>query len=446
MKQLIILLGILFIGSSFSNAQADCTETPPDGMAPIAAFSIFQSNYLNGDFAFALKYGRWFVCNNIKEVEGMNTYDLSNQYDKLITIYEELGRESNDTSIREAYIDTAQTLLNQKLDLFGDDEAERFDIILQRGRFYQMNYDMIEGGLQKAYQDYATLFEMDAEKALNLGDGYYLRQTLNNFVRNDARDKAQAIIDAVKPYADGEMLEFIEEQQQELLGSPEERIAYFEPIVEENPEDLAAWKELAKAYESVGNREKTKEVLLKLNELDPSYDTSLELAELAESNANYQEADRYLKEALELTDDDEDKLDLYLRIADANNNMENFSAAKGFVQEALKINPNSGNALIKMATIYGSAVTDCVEDGDRNLQAQDKVVFWLVLDYLNKAKRVDPSVANTVDRQLSIYEEVTPNAEDKFFTLNLEEGDKTIKVDGSLMPCYSFINETTTIR
>lgn len=134
-----------------------------------------------------------------------------------------------------------------------------------------------------------------------------------------------------------------------------------------------------------------------------------------------------------------------MRIADANISLENFSEAKGFVQEALKINPNSGNTLIKMATIYGSAVTACVDDGDRNLQAEDKVVFWVVLDYLNKAKRVDPSVANAVDRQLSTYEDVTPNAEDKFFTLDLEEGDK-IRVDGSLMDCYSFINETTTVR
>jgi len=64
---------------------------------------------------------------------------------------------------------------------------------------------------------------------------------------------------------------------------------------------------------------------------------------------------------------------------------------------------------------------------------------------LNKAKRVDPSVANSVDRQFSTYEEVTPNSEDKFFTLDLKNGD-SITIDGSLMSCYSFINETTTVR
>jgi tetratricopeptide (TPR) repeat protein len=445
MKQLIILLGLLFISSSFSNAQADCAENPPDGLAPIAAYSLFQGNFKDGDFAFALKYGRWFVCNNIESVEGVSSYRLDRQYDRMITIYGELGRESDDESLRKAYVDTALTLYSDQLELFGDDPDERFDIILKRGRFYQTNYDIIEGGLQKAYQDYVTLFEMDPERALNLGDGYYLRQALNNFVRNDDTDGAQALIDAVKPYAEGEMLDYIEEEQQDLLGSPEERITYFEAIVEENPEDVNAWNELADAYESTGDREKRKEVLLKLNELDPTYDITIELAELAESDANYRTADQYLKEALELTDDNEERIELYLRIADANISMDNFSAAKGFVHEALSINPNSGNALIKMATVYGSAVTNCVDSGDRNLQAEDKVVFWLVIDYLNKAKRVDPSVANSVDRQFSTYEEVTPNSEDKFFTLDLKNGD-SITIDGSLMSCYSFINETTTVR
>jgi hypothetical protein len=124
-------------------------------------------------------------------------------------------------------------------------------------------------------------------------------------------------------------------------------------------------------------------------------------------------------------------------------NLESLSTAKRYVQDALAIDANDGAAYIKMATIYGAAVTQCTED--RTLEAADKVVYWLVIDYLNKAKQIDPSVANTVNRQLSSFEEVTPNSEDKFFTLNLENG-QTIRVDGSLNSCYSFINESTTVR
>ncbi|MEX2603240.1 MAG: hypothetical protein WD361_03510, partial [Gracilimonas sp.] len=129
--------------------------------------------------------------------------------------------------------------------------------------------------------------------------------------------------------------------------------------------------------------------------------------------------------------------------ADANINLEKLETAKKYVLQALEIDPNHGPSYIKMATIYGVAVTVCTRD--RKLEAQDKVVYWVVIDYLNKAKNIDPSMANTVNRQLSTYEDVTPNTEDKFFTLSLENGQK-ITIDKSLMPCYGWINETTTVR
>jgi hypothetical protein len=99
--------------------------------------------------------------------------------------------------------------------------------------------------------------------------------------------------------------------------------------------------------------------------------------------------------------------------------------------------------LFKDHTIYGAAVTQCTSD--RKMEAQDRVVYWLIIDYLNKAKQQDPSVASTVNRQLPNYEAVTPSTEDKFFTLSLENGQK-LTIDGSLMSCYSWINETVTVR
>lgn len=443
MKQLILLIGILFVSSSLTQAQANCNETPPDGLSPLAAYSLFYSNYKNGDYEFALKYGKWMICEKPESLEGNPQFKLETQFNRLVTIYTEVGRSKESDEEKTAYIDTALTLINEQIELFGDTPEEEFDIIFKRGRFYQTNYNYIEDGLQKAYQDYEKLFEMNAEKAVSMGDGYYLRQALNNLVSKGEKERAQALIDNAKPYAEGEALSFIEEQQQELLGSPEEQIEYFEPIVEENPEDLDAWNALAEAYDELSNREKLKEAREQINELDPSFESAMDLAELAQSNANYAEADKYFKEAIDRAEEESVKRDIYLDLADANISLGNLSQAKEYVQEAIDLDPEHGNSLIKMATVYGAAVTQCTED--RKLQAEDKVVYWLVIDYLNKAKSVDPSVANTVDRQLNQYEEVTPNTEDKFFTLGLEN-DQSINIDSSLMSCYGFINESTTVR
>lgn len=443
MKQTILLIGILILSSSLTHAQANCKETPPDGLSPLAAYSLFYSNYTNGDYEFALKYGKWMICAKPEQLEGNPQFSLEKQYDRMVTIYSEIGRSKEDPAVRSAHIDTALILLNESLELFGDNPESRFDIIFDRGRFYQSNYDYIEDGLQKAYDDYATLFEIDPERAIGMGGGYYLKQALSNLVKRGNKEDAQAFIDNVKPYAKGENLEFIEEQQKELLGSPEERIEYYTPIVKENPEDIAAWKALEKAYSELENRAKLKEVRIKLNELEPTFESARKLAELAKGNANYMEADKYFKQALKRTDDTQKKRDVYLDLADVSINLENLKTAKNYVQEAIKLDPKYGNSFIKMATIYGAAVNKCTEG--RKLEAADKVVYWVVIDYLNKAKNVDSSVASAVNRQLSQYEEVTPNSEDKFFTLSLENGQK-VTVDGSLMPCYSWINETTTVR
>lgn len=443
MKQLITLLGILFISSSLTHAQANCKETPPDGLSPLAAYSLFYSNYKNGDYEFALKYGKWMACAQPQKLDGNPQFKLETQYNRLVTIYGEIARGKEDPGVKSAYIDTALTLLDESLELFGDSPESRFKIIFDRGRFYQQNYDYVEDGLQKAYADYAELFKIDAKRAAEMGDGYYLRQALGNLVDKGNKEEAQALIDIIKPLVEGDKLEYIEEQQQKLLGSPEEQVAYFTPIVKENPKDLAAWKALESAYEELENRQKRKEALIKINELEPTYDSALQLAELAKGNANYSEAAKYFNEALGRASSDKEKVTLYLDLADVNINLKKLSVAKGHVQNALKLEPKNGLAYIKMATIYSEAITNCTSD--RKLEAQDRVVYWLVIDYLNRAKKEDPSVSTTVNRQLPSYEAVTPTTEDKFFTLNLENGQQ-IKVDGSLMPCYSWINESTTVR
>lgn len=443
MKQLITLIGILIVSSSLTHAQANCQETPPDGLSPLAAYSLFYENFRQGDYEFALKYGKWMACAKPETLDGNPQFNLQTQYERLIKIYEEIGRNKQDPAQRTAHVDTALTLLNESLDMFGSNPENRFEIILNRGRFYQQNYDYVEDGLQKAYKDYEMLFDINAERGIKLGNGYYLRLALSNLVNKGTKADAQAFIDRVKPFATGEILEFIEEQQQELLGSPEEQIAYFEDIVKSEPKNVDAWKALKNAYEEVSNRDKLKQAQLKINDLAPTYESASDLAELSKGNANYSDAAKYFKQALDRASSDEQKKMAYLDLADANINLEQLSTAKKYVQQALEIDPNYGNSYIKMATIYGAAVQQCT--ADRKLEAQDKVVYWLVIDYLNKAKQVDPSVSSTVNRQLSTYEGVTPNSEDKFFTLSLENGKK-VKVDGSLMKCYSWINETTTVR
>lgn len=443
MKRLIILLGILLFCSNLTLAQANCKETPPDDLSPLAALSLFNDNYRNGDYEFALKYGRWMTCAKPETLEGYSAFSLERQYEKLVKIYGEIAKIKADPAVRSAYIDTAITLLDESLEMFADDQESKFDIHLTRGRFFQSNYNLVDDGLSKAYSEYEEMFEINTERATQLGKGYYLRLVLSNMVKKNRKEDAQNLIDEVRPLVEGELLAFVEEQQQELLGSPEERIAYFEPIIENDPENIDALKALEGAYEATGNRAKLKEVKTKIHQLEPTFESAKSLADFENSNANYAQAAKYYQEALQLADDDATKKVLYLNVADALKNQGQLEQARQAARNALEIDPNFGQAYIRIAQIYADAVSRCTQD--RKLEAKDKVVYWAVVDYLNKAKEVDSSVSSEVNRQLGTYEAVTPTTSDSFLTLNLEKGDQ-VKIDGSLNKCYSWINETVTVR
>ncbi|MTI88567.1 MAG: hypothetical protein FH748_11415 [Balneolaceae bacterium] len=412
-------------------------------MDPLAAVSLFDSNYKNGDYEFALRFGRWLVCAKPMTLEGRSSFNLQSRFNKLIDTYESIGKTKEDPAIRSAYLDSALAIYDISLDLFGEDKGERFDLILKKGRFYQTNYDYIEDGLGKAYQSYQEAIKLDPEKAISLGEGYYMNITLDYLVSKGEKERAQELIDLLMPHASGKNLDFLNEQQKELLGSPTERLEYYLEVLENEPNDLEALNAIADAHAQLDNREELAKVRKKIHEINPTYESAVELAEIESGNANYAAAIDYLKQALAKATTDDQRIELNMKLANNTFNQDNLQTARNYIREVLNLDSNNGRAYIKLADIYARAVTNCSED--RKLEAEDRTVYWLVVDYLNKAKRIDSSVSNAANSKLSAYEPVTPTTDDRFLTLNLEKGEK-VKIDGSLMPCYSWINETTTAR
>ncbi len=444
MKKIATILGILFVSTSLVSAQ-DCNPAPPNQMQEIAAYSIFQGNYTGGDYPFALQYGRWIACKKPDEIEGIpaGRFKLSVQYPKLIRIYTEIAKTKNDPSIREAYVDTALHLFEESFELFVESEEDRYELYQRRGRYYLENYNMISDGLQKAYVDFEEMFKLDPEKTTTLASGYYIKVTIDNMVRQDRKDEVIAKIEKATPYADAELQTYFDETLKKLFDDPEEQIVFYEGKLADDPNDLEALRALVNAYEDLNRLDDQIRTLRKIHELDPTYESALALADIEQGNSQYEEAAEFYKEALASAPDDQAKKEINIDLSDVYASLGQLQTSKGFINDALSIDSNYGLAYLKLASVYGQAVSSC-SDG-RKLEAKDKVVYWVVLDLLNKAKQVDASVTNTVNSQLPTYEAVTPTTEDKFFTLGYEDGQR-VNVDSSLMSCYSWVNETTTVR
>lgn len=439
MKKLLLLSAFILFSSSWTMAQS--SQEPPSGMSEIQAYSIFYENYKNDSYGEALQFGRWIWKAMPESIEDYPKFDLKKNLRRLITVYSELSGSTEDPSLAEAYADTALTIFDNISEKYGD-ELNTYDWAVRKGRFYESNSDHIDDASSKAAAEYKKAFDEKPEEFTNMNDGYYVQSMLRNLISQEKKDEALAIIEEAEPYAPEKLEEYFNSARNELFDSPDERIAFLEGELEDDPENEELLNQLQNIYEDEDMVSELNEVNKKLYEIDPNYENSMALGESAQSDANYSEAIEYFKEALDKTDKSDQKAAIALNISNAYMNNEELESAREYARTAADHDSEWGRPYINMADAYAQSVNQCTDD--RKMEEEDRVVYWLVLDYLDKAKSVDSSVSNEVDNKYESYAPVTPSTEQQFFK-DWEDGQE-INVDSSLNECYGWINETTTVR
>ena len=438
MKKYFLTLAFIFIAGSQAFSQSE----PPYGMSEINAYSIFYENYRTGDYEMALQYGKWMLEAKPESIQGVNRFNLPRQFERMITVYTELSKQVSDPSMTAAYLDSALIIYDDAFETFDENSIDYYEWHFNRGRFYQENQANISDGTDKAIEDYLSAYEIDSKRLIQAGDGYYIQVLLNHFMENNERDKALAMIDEVEPHAGSSLANVIDATRDSLFTNPEERIEFLEGRLAENPSDIDLINEIGKLYRETGNRAKAIEYAEKAYNEEPSYANIRTLADYAKADGQTRSALNYLEQALELSTDDNVQKNVMLEISELLQNDGNLQGARQYARRAIEIDRNWGQPYIRIAGIYAAAVTQCT--ANRQLDRDDRTVYWLVLDYLDRARANDSSVANTVSRQYSSYQPVLPTAEDKFF--RGWEAGTPITIGSEINECYSWINETTHVR
>jgi len=434
MKKLLFILVMALAVGSAAKAQDIPTR-------PLEAFSLFSTNFQMKDYAFALPYGKHLIKNYPKVLPEHPAYKGHIVFLRMIRIYSAMSEEAMDPAIKAAYLDSASTLFTQVFEIFTPEEIDMYDWTLERGKFYQNNSDYIDGGMDNALTQYKKLMSLDENRTIELGDGYYISLIVQNMVSNGDRDAAVDLIEKSKGKVDSTTGEYFDRILNSLFSNPVERITFLEGKLAEDKENLQLIGELFDLYVRVDDREKINDFGKILYEKAPDMRNTMRMADMARKNGDYRGANGYLDVALKMTETNEEKSTIWLLISDNRMNINDLRGSRDAAKQSIQFNPNNGNAYFKVAEAYANAVSACA--GSR-MEREDKVVYWLVLDYLDRAKRADPSLANSVNRQASTYAQVAPTPEDKFFK-TWNNGDP-IRVDASLRDCYSWINESTTVR
>jgi len=166
--------------------------------------------------------------------------------------------------------------------------------------------------------------------------------------------------------------------------------------------------------------------------LNPSSDAAFNMAKLFFRRGNYDKAVEYYENAIKTETEPFDKANFYNQLgAIMLSHYKKYTDAKKYALEAIKLRPDWGAPYVLLANTYANG-PKCGED-----DFEQRYVYWVVVDKLQKAKSVDPDIAPQVNNLISQYVQLFPKKEEGFFRNVLEEATVTV-------PCW--INESTKVR
>lgn len=165
--------------------------------------------------------------------------------------------------------------------------------------------------------------------------------------------------------------------------------------------------------------------------INPTADAAVGCAYQAYKKGDYDTAVKYFVEALNMETDNAKRAEMAYACAGSLFAAKKLSQARSYCLKAISFNENYGMAYILLAQMYGSNPNWSDEP------ALNKCTYFVVIDKLQKAKSVDPTVEEKANELISTYARHTPQAKD-LFMLGYKAGDR-ITIGG-------WIGETTTIR
>lgn len=449
MKTILLLSAVLFFGAAGLKAQNGIPEAPY-GLPASDVYAIFQSEFSNvmrassrrtiEDFDLILMYGHWLIVAHPKQLRvGNQEIRGDRNFDRMINVYVEMARITPDPVRRSVFLDSAKTYYERVLRIFTPEEIDEFRWRYEYGRFLLANTSIADNQKLAAAQ-YMILFEKDPARVTKDADGFYVQFLANNLMSENRNDELTAFMDRAQTHADPATIEVFNGIRDRLFRNPDDRIVYLKDLLDKDPGNLDLMGQLYDLYMRTNNRVESRRMAQALYAAQPNFLNTRRMAQIAASDANYREAIRFGEEAMGKSQNGDELKFVALELSDAYRNLDNLQRSREFARRATAFDPNWGAPHLAMAQIYAQSVSACAGG---QLTRLDKVVYWLVLDYLDRA-RADQSVRTAVDRSYAQYERSAPTIEEKFYQ-GWNPGDR-IQVNGSLRECYAWINETTRVR
>jgi tetratricopeptide (TPR) repeat protein len=430
-----LLLGGLLLPATLPQS-VRAQESSPTQQDKAMHYSLYYESFKNDDFKAARSDLAWILENAPGFPKG-DDRNFRRQY----KLYAGLAKAASDDAQRRAYADSAAALLAtapQKMDGLGlSYDAYKWE--LYRGRFLQQYGSVLSerpDSLTTATAHYQNAFELAPSQI----DPYYIRQVVQNHLDSNRQDEALSFMNAVesKRGDDPKVQKIVASARKDIFGkNPQAQVTYLEEQYEAHPDSAEIMLSLFDAYVEQGNISEASALAPKLMKTNPPAETVREIAQMRLDDGRPQEAlqayDRAAKQGATLKAED------HVHRGRAHKQMGNFSEARTAYRTAIEMDPSYAEAYVGIGDLYTQAVSECSQG---ELGRKDKAVYWAAVDQYEQAIEADSSIASVANNKIQSYRKVFPTKEDIFYREDWTQGGRFTIDDG----CYSWINETTTVR
>lgn len=417
---IVLLLSLVLV----SNVSAkNNTSVPADSVNVMVEASLFFEAYKNK------QYEMWTIEKGFNVVNNEPNFQ-NNKY----TIYRKI-----DKVIFEVYQDS--TISEETREVLADTALYLYDMAIQYDPEYEGTWLVKKGYILNEWKNVEPEVAIEAyELGFNSGkevinEVYYLDKLGTLYIDNSSEDndyKMKALdvylklsdmepdngrwpaVVASLAEDENQLKEFMQKawyadkengekawKYAKMCKKVEDYEAAIEPLkflIDQNPEVINYWNEIARAYQKSGN-------------IDMAVNSYKELINLQPDNR-----------------------DSYFNLALLYQDMGQLSVARSYLNKASKVSPSWDYPLFIEAGLYEKAARSC------GFEFEDKVVYQLAVDTYKKAARMNGEHASQAMDRVNALANSVPTKEDYFFR-KLKNGDE-IKIEGR---CYDWIGKSITV-
>ena len=412
-------------------AHAQSSAETPDENAKMVHYSLYYEDFKAGNYLDALNNVRWLL-EHAPAYAGPGRSDDRN-FERAVIIYDSLAQRADSPELARAYLDTAITMHDLAVSTLKDAgvEVDEFKWLRDKGRFIQQHSNQLPDHMGDAIALYEATYEMDPDRV----DPYYLTVLIGHYAQNDRAEAVEFMEEVEQRHPENEELtRYIVQVRNALFRSPEERMEFLEQQLAKNPDDTDLVSELFDIYQDLGHRDKMYEIGERLMQMEPSAQTNRLMAKLRLDDGQPEAAFQLYEQAIEMAG--EATVQDYYNMGIAQQQMGRLAQARTQFRRAIEVDSGFGPAYLAIGDLYATAVSNC-----GSFEREDQAVYWLVVDYYERAKRVDGSVASSADQKIRTYRRSFPDQEALFF-----KGWQAGQAYQINYGCYAWINESTTVK